>query len=185
MSLVVVGVGDMKVSDNQDSALATYALGSCIAVTIHDPVARVAGLLHFMLPESSIDPKKAERSPFMFADTGIPLLFRTAYGKGAEKRRLAVRLLGGAQVMDAEGVFNIGKRNCLAARKILWKAGVLVEAEALGGTESRSVRLEVATGRLWIRTSGGAEEEMGAAAARETGAAAVAAKGEMQWPSRC
>ncbi len=185
MSLLVVGVGDMKVGDDRESALATYALGSCIAVAIHDPVAHVAGLLHFMLPESSIDREKAGRAPFMFADTGIPLLFHTAYEKGAEKRRLAVRLVGGAQVMDAEGVFNIGKRNCLAARKILWKAGVLVEAEAVGGTVSRSVRLEVATGKLWIRTSGGAEKEMGAAVTCETSATAGTAKGGMQWRSRC
>jgi chemotaxis protein CheD len=63
----------------------------------------------------------------MFADTGIPLLFRRAYECGAEKRRLVVRVVGGAQVMDREGVFNIGKRNYLALRKILWKAGVLGE----------------------------------------------------------
>ncbi len=50
----------------------TYALGSCIAVAMHDPVAKVAGLLHYMLPESAIDAAKAQQNPFMFADTGIP-----------------------------------------------------------------------------------------------------------------
>ena len=88
MSLLTVGVGDCKVSDCAESVLATYALGSCIAVAIHDPVAAVAGLLHFMLPESSLNPDKAGQNPFMFADTGIPLLFHAAYGLGAEKRRL-------------------------------------------------------------------------------------------------
>jgi len=160
MTLLTVGVGDCKVSNAAESVLATYALGSCIAVAIHDPVAAVGGLLHFMLPESSLNPDKASQSPFMFADTGIPLLFHAAYGLGAEKRRLVVRVAGGAQVMDESGVFNIGKRNHLALRKILWKAGVMVHGEEIGGTASRTVRLEVATGRFWVRGPGMADREI-------------------------
>lgn len=160
MTLLTVGVGDCKVSNAAESVLATYALGSCIAVAIHDPVAAVGGLLHFMLPESSLNPDKASQSPFMFADTGIPRLFHAVYGLGADKRRLVVRAAGGAQVMDENGVFNIGKRNYLALRKILWKAGVMIHDEEIGGTMSRTVRLEVATGRFLIRGPGTAEREM-------------------------
>src|ERR1039458_5740670 len=136
-SLLTVGVGDCKVSSAAGSVLATYALGSCIAVAIHDPVAAVGGLLHFMLPESSLNPDKASQNPFMFADTGIPLLFHAVYKLGAEKRRLVVRALGGAQVMDEQGVFNIGRRNHMALRKILWKAGVIIHGEEVGGTTDR------------------------------------------------
>ena len=160
MNLLTVGVGDCKLSNAAESVLATYALGSCIAVAIHDPVAGVGGLLHFMLPESSLNLRKAGENPFLFADTGIPLLFRTAYELGAEKRRLVVRVVGGAQVMDEHGVFNIGKRNHVALRKILWKAGVMVHAEEVGGNQSRTVRLEVSTGRVWTRGPGMAEREM-------------------------
>jgi chemotaxis protein CheD len=148
------------VSNAPDAILATYALGSCIAVAIHDPVAAVGGLLHYMLPESSLNPDKASQNPFMFADTGIPRLFHAAYELGAEKRRLVVRAAGGAQVMDENGVFNIGKRNHLALRKILWKAGVMIHGEEVGGTSSRTVRLEVANGRFWIRGPGMADREM-------------------------
>ena len=164
VNLMAVGVGDCKVSGASDSVLATYALGSCIAVAIHDPVAGVGGLLHYMLPESSLSPEKAGQNPFMFADTGIPLLFRAAYSLGAEKRRLQVWAAGGAQVMDDGGVFNIGKRNHLALRKILWKAGVMLGAADVGGTASRTVRLEVSTGRLWIRGPGMQDREIGAPA---------------------
>lgn len=160
VNLLTVGVGDCKVSNTPESVLATYALGSCIAVAIHDPVASVGGLLHYMLPESSLNPEKASQNPFMFADTGIPLLFHAAYGLGAEKRRLIVRAVGGAQVMDASGVFNIGKRNQVALRKILWKAGVMIHGEETGGTESRTVRLEVSTGSFWIRGPGMTDREM-------------------------
>ena len=160
MNPVVVGVGDCRVSNDPKGVLVTYALGSCIAVTIHDPVAGVGGLLHFMLPESSLDRAKAQLNPFMFADTGIPLLFQTAYKLGAEKRRLAVAVAGGAQMMDQQGVFNIGKRNYLTMRKILWKAGVLVQAEDVGGMAARTVRLEVGSGRVWLRGPGDREQEL-------------------------
>src|SRR5579871_3840087 len=100
MTPLVVGVGDCKVSKDIDSTIVTYALGSCIAVMIHDPVAKVGGLLHFMLPESDMHGNKSHLSPFMFADTGIPRLFRSAYEVGAHKKRLVVTAAGGAQIMD-------------------------------------------------------------------------------------
>ena len=169
MSSVVVGVADCQISKDSKSTLITYALGSCIAIAIHDALAGVGGLLHFMLPESNIDPAKAALNPYMFADTGIPMLFRNAYEHGADKRRLTVRLAGGAQVMDDNGVFNIGKRNYLAVRKILWKAGVLIHGEDVGGGSSRTVRLEVGSGRFWLRTGGQPDQEMPVARASRKG----------------
>jgi len=175
MANVVVGMADCQISKWHDQVLVTYALGSCIAVAIHDPVAGVGGMLHYMLPESAISPAKASANPYMFADTGIPLLFRRAYEYGAEKRRLVVRVAGGAQVMDSKGVFNIGKRNYLALRKILWKAGVLVQGEDVGGNCSRTVRLEVGSGRFWLRGPGSPEQELAPPGA--------AKKGVQPWPS--
>lgn len=160
MGVVSVGVADCRLSKSPDDSLVTYALGSCIGIAIYDPVARVGGLLHYMLPESSLDPAKARDNPHMFADSGIPLLFRRSYEMGAEKSRLIVCVAGGAQVMDEAGVFNIGKRNILALRKILWKAGVLIHGESLGGSVSRTVRMEMNTGRVWLRSEGMQETEM-------------------------
>jgi len=160
MSALVVGISDCKVSQDAESILVTYALGSCIAVTMYDPVAKVAGMLHYMLPESGIDASKAQQNPCMFADTGIRLLLERVKAGGAQPRRMVVRLTGGAQVLDGEGVFQIGKRNYLAARKILWKAGVLIAAEAVGGEVARTVRLEVGTGRMWLREGGSTEREL-------------------------
>ena len=157
-SQVVVGVSDCQVSGDTSASLVTYALGSCIAVAIHDAQAQVGGLLHFMLPESSIARDKAAENPYMFADSGVPLLFRRAYSAGADKKRLVVRIAGGAQVMDDKGIFNIGKRNYLAVRKLLWQAGVMIHAEAVGGTASRTVRLDVESGRVFLRIAGGKEE---------------------------
>ncbi len=156
----MVGIGDCRIANGPEDVLITYALGSCVAVIIHDGVARVGGLLHFMLPESSLDGAKAERNPYLFADTGIPLLFRGAYEHGAQKRRLTVTVIGGAQMMDSAGQFHIGEKNCLAMRKILCKAGLVVGREVLGGTVSRTVRLEVSSGRLLLREDGGVEQEI-------------------------
>ena len=158
---IVVGIGDCRVTKDPADVLITYALGSCIAVSIYDPVARVGGLLHFMLPDAPTAAARAGKSPFMFADTGIPLMFREAYDLGAEKRRLRVRVAGGAQIMDEKGVFNIGQRNCLAMRKIFWKAGVLVQAEDTGGSRPRTMRFEVASGRVFLKSPDGlAEREL-------------------------
>ncbi len=150
----IIGIGDCKVSKDAADTLITHALGSCIAVLIHDPVAQVAGLLHFMLPESILDAERAVKRPFVYADTGIPLLFQTAYQLGAIKGRLQVMVAGGAQMLDLNGTFNIGKRNHLAMRKIFWKAGVIVHKEEIGGTNSRTISIDVGSGRVQLRTSG-------------------------------
>jgi chemotaxis protein CheD len=160
VTAVIVGVGDCQVSNEAQAVLITYALGSCLAVLIYDSKAGVAGLLHFMLPDSQIDPEKAGRQPFMFADTGIPFMFRRAYELGADKKRMVVTVAGGAQMMDPDGAFNIGKRNYLAMRKIFWKAGVLVQSEQVGGSLSRTVRIEVGSGKIYLREGGEKEVEM-------------------------
>jgi chemotaxis protein CheD len=160
MSQLTVGIGECKLSKDPCDVLVTHALGSCIAVLIHDPVAKVAGLLHYMLPESSLDLEKAGRRPFVYADTGIPLLFKSAYQLGAVKSRMVVMAVGGAQMLDPNGTFNIGKRNHLAMRKIFWKAGVIVHKEEVGGVNSRTVRIDVASGRVQLRTAGEPEQDM-------------------------
>ena len=159
--MLAVGVGDLKLTAEDGEILVTYGLGSCIGIAIWDPVARVAGMLHFMLPESQSDPEKARQNPALYADTGIPLLFRSAYQLGADKKRLLVRVAGGAQVLDGDGIFNIGKRNYLAMKKIFWKAGVMIHAEEVGGNISRTLRLEAGSGKLLLQEAGQDVRELG------------------------
>ncbi len=90
-----MGISDCKVSRNPGDVLVTYALGSCICLAVYDPQAKVGGLLHFMLPDSSLDAAKAKETPAMFADTGIPLLFKSCYAQGAEKKRMIVKVAAG------------------------------------------------------------------------------------------
>ena len=148
---LTVGVGDLALSDRKGNELVTYSLGSCMAVIIHDPMAGVGGMLHFMLPESRLNPERARKQPGLFADTGLPLLFQGAYARGAKKGRLRVVVAGGSQVIDGTGHFNVGARNYAAMRKIFWRNNVLIDAEDVGGRASRTVGLEIGTGRVWIR----------------------------------
>lgn len=150
----------MVVSDGVDEILITYSLGSCIAVTIYDPTVRVGGMLHYMLPESQLDSQKARLLPAMFADTGIPLLFKSSYRLGASKSNLIVKVVGGAQILDENGLFNIGKRNYLALRKIFSRNRVAIAAEHVGGNVNRTVSLEMATGRVMLKISGIMEFEL-------------------------
>lgn len=155
MKQVVVDIADLAVSNDADASLVTFSLGSCIGVTIWDPQASVGGLLHFMLPEASLSPEKAKASPAMFCDSGVPLLFKSAYQLGAAKERLVVKIAGGAQLLDEKGVFNIGKRNYLALRKIFWKNNVLIAAEDVGGNVGRTLKLNLSSGEVSLKTREG------------------------------
>jgi chemotaxis protein CheD len=157
---VIVGISDMKVSNDSEAVLVTYSLGSCIGVAVYDAVARVGGLLHYLLPESKLSPEKAQKNPYMFADTGIPGLFKAAYNLGAKKQRMKVIVVGGSQVLDQKGFFNIGKRNDIALRKMFHKNNVIIDYRDVGGVVNRTVRVEVKNGDIWIKVSGKGEKKI-------------------------
>lgn len=154
---IIVGVSDMKVSKDPNSVLVTYSLGSCIGIAVYDPCARVGGLLHYMLPESSLDSAKAAANPFMFADTGIPRLFKSVYELGGVKSRMRVIMAGGSQVLDQEGFFNIGKRNEMAARKLFHRNNVVIDFADTGGNGNRTLRLAIGDGKCALKESGEGE----------------------------
>lgn len=168
MSRLVVDMADCKVSADSEDVLITYALGSCIGLAIYDPAARVGGLLHFMLPDSKLDTLRAETNPYRFADLGVPALLRKVCERGAKRHRLRIALAGAAELMDPGEVFNIGKRNRAALHRILWKEGVLIGAEATGGTKPRTLGLEIGTGRCFLRAGSEPERDLLALQASRT-----------------
>ncbi|MBD3420474.1 MAG: chemotaxis protein CheD [Chitinivibrionales bacterium] len=149
-----VGVSDMQVCSCPGDVIVTHALGSCIGIAIHDAEAQVGGILHYMLPAAKVDPHKAEKNPCMFGDTGIPLLFKTAYSMGATKENLRVVMAGGAQVFAKKDFFDIGKRNIVVARKMFWKNNVMIAAEEVAGHIPRTLYLEVGGGRAYFTSHG-------------------------------
>jgi chemotaxis protein CheD len=158
MPTAIVGISEIYVSKNPGEEIVTHSLGSCIGMTAYDPQTKVGGMIHYMLPLSKISPDKAKAKPGMFADTGIPTLLKKILGAGASKDRLIVKIAGGAQLMDQNKVFNIGERNYLVLRKLLWKNRILIDKEDVGGTASRTMRLEMDTGRVTIKSGRGVKE---------------------------
>lgn len=151
----VVGLAELKVSARPGDVLVTYALGSCLGIAVWDPVVKVGGLLHCMLPSASEHEELARRQPARFVDTGVTALFQEAYRLGARKERILVKAAGGSVLQPSlQDSFQIGKRNILALRKLLWKNGVFIACEDLGGHSARTMSLDVSTGEVRIRCNG-------------------------------
>ena len=155
---VVIGLAEMAVSNNPSAILTTYALGSCIGVVLYDPVVRVGGLLHAMLPDSTIDPAKAQAHPGMFVDTGMPALLSAACQMGASRQRLRIFVAGGARIMDDQNLFNIGGRNVAAFAEWLRRENLHLSAEQVGGQANRTIGLSIETGRVTLKVSGQTQE---------------------------
>jgi chemotaxis protein CheD len=153
MNIISIGIGEWAVSSGADDILKTYALGSCVAVLIYDKAIRLAGLIHIALPDSTINPEKALQSPGYFADTGLPLMIEEMKKRGATRPNLRLKLAGGASVMDPSNLFDIGKRNILAAKRIMWKSSLGPIAEDTGGIISRTVSLRIIDGETIISSA--------------------------------
>ena len=157
MKTIVLGVGELGSSKTTGQSVKTYALGSCVAVIFTDVVKHIVGMVHIALPESKIDKNKAETLPGYFADTGISKLIAEMKLSGAAvpSQNLMVKLVGGAQILDPNNTFNIGKRNVMAIRKILWKLGMGAKSEEIGGNISRTVSVGVDSCIVTINSSTG------------------------------
>jgi chemotaxis protein CheD len=148
---VVVGVGDMAASNNLNLTISTYALGSCVGVVAYDPLVKVGGLLHLMLPDSNLSRERAQAQPAMFADTGLPLLFKAMIGLRADLSRIRLFIAGGASVINGADPFRIGDRNLTAVKQYLLSAPSRVTGHETAGTVNRTVHLEVKTGMVSLR----------------------------------
>ncbi len=151
---LVVGVGDCRISNDPDTELVTYALGSCVAVAIHDVRSHTGGLLHVMLPDSALNPLRARRMPGTFADTGVRKLLQLAERAGADRHRLLVWLAGGGCVGDGAQAAKIGCENYSAVRRALEYAGLVIFKEETGGNTPRTLRLHVGSGKVVTGSAG-------------------------------
>ncbi len=150
----IVHVSDAKVSNDPDDTLTTYSLGSCIAVCLYDSATHTGGMLHYQLPDSKMDPGRAKEKPFMFANTGMRILVEKLVSIGANKKRMQIKIAGGAAMDTGPKGFDIGKRNHLAIRKILWKNGMFIDAEDVGGFSPRNMYMNIADGAVTVRSNG-------------------------------
>jgi chemotaxis protein CheD len=158
-----VSIGEVIVSNALDDVLVAYGIGSCVAVCLHDPVAKIGGMLHALLPTApNGNPREGNPEPSAkYVDHGVSLLIGSLVELGAKRTRLVAQLCGGAQVLNApgfDGWLNIGERNVKAARSALRAAGLRIKAQATGGQIGRTVRLYIADGRVTLRSLGRGEQ---------------------------
>lgn len=153
---IVVGVADCAVGRDGQGRLMTYALGSCIGITAFDPVSRVGGLLHYMLPQPGEGLVGAPEKPCVYASTGVPLLLERLEQAGAQRSRLVVCAAGGAEMLEpgSGAGLSIGRKNHAILRKALWKFGVALVAEDVGGKSPRNLSLDLRTGAVTVRRDG-------------------------------
>ncbi len=159
-NMLNVGLGEHVVSRDPSSILVAYGLGSCLGIGMFDPVARVAGLLHAVLPEHIAG---NGHTPGKFVDTGIPFLFDEMVKGGADRRRLTIWMAGGANMIMSPGMtkaFDIGNRNIAAAIKIFDSLSVRLSGQEVGGSTGRTVRIYVAEGRMTVRMVGQLEHDI-------------------------
>jgi chemotaxis protein CheD len=148
--MIVVDVSDMALSNNPQEMVRTYALGSCIGVTLYDSELKIGGILHFQLPQPNND-GEAKRI-CMYANTGIPHFIHQAYLMGAQKKNLHICLVGGSLFSEKEDLFQIGLKNYLTAKKILAKNNIPLAAEDVGGTKPRTLTLDIIHGKITVQS---------------------------------
>lgn len=152
--LIKVGMADLKVGRAPDT-LATLGLGSCIGLTLYDPVSKIGGLVHYMLPDST--KLKNNTNIAKFGDTGIRELLKQVLASGANQRRLVAKIAGGACMFEMSGlssVGNVGARNAEAAKEILKELKIPLVAEDTGLNYGRTVELKCETGEYVIKAVG-------------------------------
>jgi chemotaxis protein CheD len=154
--IYTVGVADMKISEDVSDMLITYALGSCLGITVYDFRMKRGGLLHCMMPDSALDQEKAEGNPYLYVDSGMRVMLDRFYKKGSLKKDLIIRVAGGAssKMPEGEDFFQIGRRNFVSFRQFLWNEGLMLKAHDVGGYGSRTVTLEVETGKMLVKSKG-------------------------------
>jgi chemotaxis protein CheD len=143
---IVVRVADLRAGTGGD-VLITVGLGSCVAILLHDPVARVGGMAHVLLPSPALAPR--DSNPAKFPQTAIPRLLELMAQGGASARRMTARLVGGASMfasLAAPGTIQMGERNIVASRQALHQHGLALAGEATGGDYGRTVRLWASDG---------------------------------------
>lgn len=151
---IQVGIADYKIA-RDPGRLITLGLGSCVGVSLYDPLSRLGGLLHVMLPDSTQFNNVTK--PAKFADLGIPLIIKEMQGLGASPGRIQAKLVGGAQMfsgLDDKMTLNIGHRNTEKSREILKKMGIPILHEEVGGNRGRTMILDTQNGQVTIRTLG-------------------------------
>ena len=154
MSRITVGISDLNVARGTDE-LITYALGSCVGICIYDPMTKIGGLSHIMLPSSTLN-RDGAQTPMRFADTAVVMLVKKLEQMGASRRRMKAKIAGGAQMfatISNSSLANIGQRNVIAVKQALQKEGIPIVAEDTGKDYGRTLLFSPEDGIMHISSA--------------------------------
>lgn len=145
----IVGIGEYAVSNNKNDVLKTFALASCVALTVYCPVKNAAGMVHIALPAPDRLNDNSNIRPNYYAITAVPLLINRICNKyGCSKNDLEIKLFGGADSIQENDVFEIGKKNLNIIKESLAYMGLRNDASETGGKYSRTLEMEVSSGNI-------------------------------------
>lgn len=153
-NMIRVGMADLKICSSPD-AITTLGLGSCVGIVLYDPVIKIAGLAHIMLPDST--QMRSNSNIAKFADTGIESLLNQLIQKGAQKMRIIAKIAGGAQMFAFaadNAMLSVGKKNVEATKKKLGELGIRITAEDTGDSYGRTIEFYPETGELLVKVVG-------------------------------
>jgi len=150
--MIVIGMADYAVTRSPEK-LTTLGLGSCVGIALYDPVTKIGGLLHIMLP--TIENARFTDNCAKFADSGIPYLVEEMISIGAVRRRLVAKIAGGAKMFsfNSDANLNIGERNIQATKIVLSEMKVPIISEDVGKNYGRTVVLDTDTGVYYIKSA--------------------------------
>jgi chemotaxis protein CheD len=152
--MIKVGMADLNICVSPN-ALTTLGLGSCVGIILYDPIKRIAGMVHIMLPDSTKILNNENKAKF--ADTGIDLLIRRMVEIGADRRVLIAKIAGGAQMFafsNNSDMMRIGERNVEATKIKLAQLGISIRAEDTGANYGRTIEFYPENGSLLIKSVG-------------------------------
>ena len=153
--MLTVNAVEMIFSNDARDILVAPSIGAGIAVVSYDPELQAGGILHFLLPDSTVmASENAEQFPFAFADTGLHLFIDKADAFGMQRSRLRTMLVGGAQAVNPPNILNFGKRNIDAATRILNEAGLKIDKWEVGGHAARTIQLKIKDGSIYLEVRG-------------------------------
>ncbi len=153
----IIGIGDIAVSNAPEETIRTYSLGSCVAIIMRHPPTGIGAMAHVALYSDKFgEAQRRKEKPGYYANTAIETLITKLkiQIKSFDEKEFKVALIGGASVLKINTVFNIGEKNVNGIKKGLKEAGFEIEKEETGGSVSRTVTLELPSGKITVKSPG-------------------------------
>lgn len=148
-----VNQGQVSVTTEGNVVYSTI-LGSCIAACVRDPLAKVGGMNHFLLPVSTNDVPRSDATSMelRYGNYSMEVLINEVLKRGGRRERMEIKLFGGGNVMARVSSMNIGHRNADFIEEFVRLEGLNLISSDVRGVHARRVQYFPITGRARMMT---------------------------------